>query len=62
MVGISTGNKNWMTTAEKYYKLTITNNPNIIQGFLSFTIKPDHLYMNLLESAPFNIGYNKLYE
>ncbi|MEO6001202.1 MAG: hypothetical protein ABIN89_30400 [Chitinophagaceae bacterium] len=44
------------------YKLTITNNPNIIQGLLSFTVQPDHIYMDLLESAPFNRGMNKLYE
>ncbi len=44
------------------YKLTILHNPKIIQGLLSFTIKPDHLYMNLLESAPFNLGHKKLYE
>lgn len=44
------------------YKLTITNNPNIIQGLLSFTVKEDHFFMNLIESAPFNLGRNKLYE
>jgi hypothetical protein len=43
-------------------KLTITNNPNVIQGLLSLTIEADHVLMNLLESAPFNIGKNKLYE
>jgi len=43
------------------YKLTISNNPTIIQGLLSFTIKTDHVYMHLLESAPFNIGKNKIY-
>jgi hypothetical protein len=44
------------------YKLTIINNPNIIQGLLSISIMQDHIYMNLLESAPFNIGSKKLYE
>ena len=29
---------------------------------LSFTIKSDHIYLNLLETAPFNLGKNKLYE
>src|SRR3984957_15886880 len=48
--------------SREVYKLTITNNPNIIQGLMSFTIKPDHVYMDLLESAPFNLGKNKLYE
>lgn len=57
---------NWKTELEdntrEVYKLTISNNPNIIQGILSFTIEPDHIYMDLLESAPFNRGRNKLYE
>jgi hypothetical protein len=47
---------------KEVYKLTIVNNSNIIQGALSITIEQDHIYMNLLESAPFNIGKNKLYE
>lgn len=44
------------------YKLTINNDPNIIQGVLSLSIESDHVYMNLLESAPFNLGRNKIYE
>ena len=47
---------------KEIYKLTITNNPTIIQGLLSLTIETDHVFMNLVESAPFNIGKNKLYE
>lgn len=47
---------------KEVYKLTIVNNPNIVQGLLSVTIEQDHVYMNLLESAPFNIGKHKLYE
>ena len=42
--------------------MTIVNNPGIIQGLLSLTIRPDHILMGLVESAPFNIGRNKLYE
>ena len=46
-------NFNWVkeldNNSREVFKLTITNNPNIIQGLLSFTIKPDHLYMNLLD-------------
>ena len=44
------------------YKLTIIDNPDIVQGLISLTIKSDHVYMFLLESAPFNLGKNKLYE
>ena len=47
---------------KEVYKLTIVNNPDIIQGLLSITIESDHIYMDLLESAPFNIGNQKLYE
>lgn len=43
------------------YKLTIANNPNIVQGVISLEVKPDHVYMHLIESAPFNIGKNKTY-
>ena len=48
--------------AKEVYKLTVQNNPDIIQGLLSITIEADHIFMDLLESAPFNIGKNKLYE
>lgn len=59
-------NFNWKqehdNNTREVYKLTIVNNPNIIQGIVSFTIKADHLYMDLVESAPFNLGKSKLYE
>jgi len=44
------------------YKLTIANNPNIIQGITSLTIKSDHVVIHLIENAPFNKSKNKLYE
>lgn len=44
------------------YKLTIVNNPNITQGITSLTIKPDHVFIHLIENAPFNKGKDKLYE
>ena len=43
------------------YKLTIPNNSNIIQGLISLEVKSDHVYMHLIESAPFNKGKNKVY-
>lgn len=43
------------------YKLTISNNPDIIQGVISLEVKADHVYMHLIESAPFNIGKDKTY-
>jgi hypothetical protein len=47
--------------SREVYKLTITNNPNIIQGLVSLEVKKDYVYMHLIESAPFNIGKNKTY-
>lgn len=59
-------NFNWKAeladNTKEVFKLTIPNNPNIIQGLLSLSLEPDHVYMHLLENAPFNIGQNKLYE
>ena len=59
-------NFNWKqeydSNTREVYKLTINNNPTIIQGLLSFSVKNDHIYMELIESAPFNLGRNKLYE
>lgn len=43
------------------YKLTIVNNPSVIQGLISLEIKSDHVYMHLVESAPFNKGKTKVY-
>ncbi|MBS1733849.1 MAG: hypothetical protein JST02_11195 [Bacteroidetes bacterium] len=43
------------------YKLTILNNQHIIQGLVSIEIKDDHVYMHLVESAPFNKGKAKVY-
>ena len=43
------------------YKLTIVNNLNIIHGLISLEIKIDHVYMHLVESAPFNKGKSKVY-
>ena len=43
------------------YKLTIVNNQTIIQGLISLEVKPDHVFMHLVESAPFNKGKTKLY-
>jgi hypothetical protein len=43
------------------FKLTIVNNSTIIQGLISLEAKEDHVYMHLVESAPFNLGKNKVY-
>ena len=43
------------------FKLTIVNNQKVIQGLISLEVKIDHVYMHLVESAPFNKGKNKIY-
>jgi len=47
---------------KEVYKLTIVNNPGIIQGLLSISIEQDHVFIDLLENAPFNVGKLKVYE
>ncbi|HEX8315206.1 MAG TPA: hypothetical protein VF609_09440 [Flavisolibacter sp.] len=43
------------------YKLIIPNNISVIQGLISLEVKTDHIYMHLVESAPFNKGKSKVY-
>lgn len=43
------------------YKLTIVNNQSIIQDLISLEVKSDHVYMHLVENAPFNKGKAKIY-
>ena len=45
---------------KEVYKLTISGSTNI-QGLLSITFRDDHIYMHLIESAPFNKGKSKAY-
>ncbi len=47
---------------KEVYKLTIANNPDIIQGLISLSVETDHIFINLVECAPFNVGRAKLYE
>ena len=43
------------------FKLTIVNNQTIVQGLICLEIKSDHVYMHLVESAPFNKGKTRIY-
>jgi hypothetical protein len=56
---------NWIDEykqAEKdVYKLTTVGNPMIIQGLICVEVKMDHVYIHLLENAPFNKGKHKMY-
>lgn len=57
---------NWASefklTDRQVFKLTIRNNPDIVQGLLSISDYSDQYYLHLIESSPFNLGKNKLYE
>lgn len=46
---------------KELYKLSIISSPHVIQGLISLEVKSDHVYMHLIESAPFNKGKNKIY-
>ena len=43
------------------YKLTITNNPSVIQGLISLEVKDTHVYLHLIESSTFNKSKTKVY-
>ena len=53
--------KEYRTSGREIYKLTVFNNPQIVQGLMSLEAKTDHIYMHLLEAAPFNRGKKKMY-
>ncbi|MDR0618690.1 MAG: hypothetical protein LBG17_02200 [Bacteroidales bacterium] len=54
--------KSEITPSNDVYKLVIEQNVNIIQGLISISVKSDHIFMNLLENAPFNAGKTKIYQ
>ena len=55
---------NWIkeyNSKSTVYKLIIEKNTDIIQGLISLTIKEGFIFLELIESADFNIGRNKIY-
>ena len=44
------------------FKLVISNSDEVIQGLISLEQRTDHVFINLLENAPFNIGSKKVYK
>jgi hypothetical protein len=54
-------NFNWKDELNKegiiVFKLVILGNENIIQGLISLEDRNDHVYVNLIENAPFNPDY-----
>ena len=47
--------------ARDVFKLTIANSISVIQGLISLEVKEDHVYIHLIENAPFNKGKSKVY-
>ncbi|MDR2966175.1 MAG: hypothetical protein LBU88_10435, partial [Treponema sp.] len=43
------------------YKLITINKPDIIHGLISLKKDEGYVFLNLIESAPFNIGKDKKY-
>ncbi len=59
-------NFNWKGELKKegviVFKLVILGNENIMQGLISLEDRNDHVFVNIIENAPFNIGKKKVYE
>lgn len=44
------------------YKLVIRHYTEVIQGLVCLVDKTDHIFINLIETAPHNFGKDKIYE
>jgi len=49
-------------SGREVYKLVTKENPDVIHGLVSLEDFGDHIYLHLLESAPFNVGKLKMYD
>jgi len=56
---------NWKTDFsapdKQVFKLVIVQQPSVIQGLVSLSVMPDHIFMPLIETAPHNFGKTKKY-
>ncbi len=48
-------------TQKRVFKLTIKDNPKVIQGLMSLEIRQGHIFLHLVENAKFNRGKSKIY-
>lgn len=44
------------------YKMTIKDNPTVVQGLISYSIDNKFIFVNMVENAKFNRGVEKVYE
>jgi hypothetical protein len=49
------------TQGHEVYALATLENPEVIQGLISISDEQDHVFIPLIESAPFNIAGKKQY-
>jgi hypothetical protein len=56
-------NFDWIKENQRFnvFKLITLQEPDIIQGLISWESQKGVIYVSLVESAPFNLGKNKLY-
>ena len=55
---MDTPTKNRISKLHPFVRVEVTT---IIQGLVCLEVKEDHVYMHLVESAPFNKGNTKVY-
>ncbi len=48
-------------SSRQVFKLTIKDNPKVIQGLMSLEVRQGHIFLHLIENAVFNRGQNKIY-
>jgi len=46
---------------KQIFKLVLQQQPSVIQGLISLSVMPDHIFMSLIETAPHNFGKTKKY-
>lgn len=51
----------WNSEDSKVFKLIVEDNIEVIQGLISLNYKEGFIFIELIESADFNIGRNKVY-
>ncbi len=51
----------WNSEKSKVFKLIVEDNTDVIQGLISLNYKEGFVFVELIESADFNIGRNKVY-
>jgi hypothetical protein len=51
----------FIATEKRVFKLILQSQPEVIQGLICLTNEADHIFMQLIETAPHNFGKTKKY-